>query len=222
MKVKQVFIAVFSTLLILAACGPVQLNANTVQGSGNIITAEREVSGFSSVQVNLGADLELVQSSSESLSIEADDNLMDYITTEVQNGKLIVATPENTSLTPSNTIKLHLGFDTLNAVDILGSSAITADDLDLDSLAINFSGSGSTQLAGAVDQQTINIRGRATIHNFDLVSSTVTLDISGNGTVEVNAENNLQVTVAGNGDIHYLGNPTIVRNIMGTATIVQS
>ena len=51
-----------------------------------MITASRSVSGFSSIQVNLGAELVLTQGNGESLNIEADDNLMPYILTDVHNG----------------------------------------------------------------------------------------------------------------------------------------
>lgn len=223
MKHNLVLCSVLYLTLLLGACDTNSItNVQTIDGSGTIATSEREVSGFSSIQINLGADLSLTPSESESLSIEADDNLMDYIKAEVRNGMLVISTPDNTSLKPSQTIKLHVSFNDLTAIEVNGSSAITGDDLNLDTLAVSFSGSGSTRLAGTVNNQTITIRGQATINNFDLSSQHVTIDISGNGTLEVNAADTLNVTVAGMGTIRYKGDPTITRNISGTATILQS
>lgn len=222
-KHNLVLFSVLCLTLLLAACGTNNTAIiQTIDGSGTIVTAERDVSGFSSIQINLGADLFLTPSDSESLSIEADDNLMDYLKAEVRNGILVISTPDNTSLKPSQTIQLHVSFDELTTIEVNGSSGITGDDLNLDALTVSFSGSGSAKLAGTVNNQTIIIRGQATINNFDLSSQHVTIDISGNGMLEVNAEGTLNITVAGMGTIRYTGDPTITENISGTATILQS
>ncbi len=222
-KHNLVLFSVLCLTVLLAACGTNNtVNIQTIDGSGTIVTGERDVSGFSSIQINLGADLSLTSSDSESLSIEADDNLMDYIKAEVRNGMLVISTPDNTSLKPSQPIQLHVSFKELTTIEVNGSSAITGDDLNLDVLTVSFSGSGSTRLAGTVNNQTITIRGQATINNFDLSSQHVTIDISGSGILEVSAADTLNVTVAGMGTIRYKGDPTITRNISGTATILQS
>lgn len=219
---KRNFIFLVSAMaLLIAACGTTTTSVETITGSGNIVTIEREVSGFSDIQINLGADLILTQGDSENLTVEADDNLMQYIETKIENGRLIISTPNNTSLTPSQTITLNISFSTLREIEILGSSHITANDLDLDTLTIRFAGSGSTRLTGRADEQTINIRGQATINNFELTSRQVMVDISGNGVVEVNAEDNLNLTVVGMGIIRYTGDPAISQDVSGTADIAQ-
>ena len=132
-----------------------------------------------------------------------------------------MSTPSNTSITPSQPIRLTVTFDQLTDIEILGSSNISAADLDLDALAIRFSGSGSTRLSGRADDQTIQIRGQATINNFDLASRQVSVDISGNGVIEVSAADTLSIVVAGMGIIRYTGSATITQNISGTADIAQ-
>jgi hypothetical protein len=206
--------------LTLSACGTNITNITQIQGSGMIISSDRAVSDFSSIQINLGADLALSQGGSESMTIQADDNLMQYLETRVENGRLIVSTPSNTSITPSQPIRLSVRFTTLTEIEILGSS-ISAAALDLDALAIRFSGSGSTRLSGRADEQTIQIRGQATINNFDLASRQVSVDISGNGVIEVSAADTLNIVVAGMGILRYNGSPTITQNISGTADIAQ-
>lgn len=217
----------FTLLMLLVAHLATACDANTfsnmesIVGSGMIVTEARDVSDFSQVQIYLGANLALVQGNSESVRIEADDNLMSYIETDVQNGRLIVSTPDHINLAPSQTIQLYVTFDTLTALEVYGSSAITAEDLDLDELAISFSGSGSTHFTGTVEEQTITIWGQAIINNFDLTSQHVTATISGNGTLEVFAEDSLDITVAGMGNVLYMGNPTVTQNVSGVANIVH-
>lgn len=215
-------VTIISVLLALGACNNIiESNVEIIEGSGHVITTEREISSFSRIEINLGADLTLVQGDEKSLVIAGDDNLMDYIQTEVSGNRLIVSTPDNVSLRSSRPIQLTVGFENLTEIEVRGSSAIRAGNLDLERLMISFSGSGSTSLTGAVGNQTIIVRGMATINNLDLVSQQVSIDISGNGTIEVNAEESLDVSVAGMGNIHYTGSPTITQNISGAATITQ-
>lgn len=222
---KNKFINTLSTailMLTVTACGTtIQPTLEGTRGSGTIISTQRDVDNFSTIQIYMGADLILTQSTTESLIIEADDNVMQYIETRIENGRLIVSKPDHINLDPSQTIHLNVSFNTLHEIEIFGSSNIKAGDLDLDALAISFSGSGSTRLTGKVNEQTITIRGQATIKNFDLTSRHVVIDISGNGTIEVNAEEMLDVTVAGMGTIRYTGNPTVIENVNGTANFVQ-
>lgn len=211
---------IFLLLILSTAC------QNTViltvhQGSGSIVTQERPARNFSSIQIHLGADLVLIQGDTESLSIEADGNLMEYILTDVQNGKLIISKPDDVNLVPSRPIRLKVGFATLDNIEVFGSSAITANNLNLDKLIISFSGSGSTHLVGRVETQSIMIRGQATLNNFDLMSRNVSVDIKGTGSVEVNASETLDVTLAGMGSIRYSGTPQIRQTISGTGTISQ-
>ena len=215
-------VTIISVLLALGACNNfIESIVEIIEGSGHVITTEREISSFSRIEINLGADLTLVQGDEKSLVIAGDDNLMDYIQTEVSGNRLIVSTPDNVSLRSSRPIQLTVGFENLTEIEVRGSSAIRAGNLDLERLMISFSGSGSTSLTGAVGNQTIIVRGMATINNLDLVSQQVSIDISGNGTIEVNAEESLDVSVAGMGNIHYTGSPTITQNISGAATITQ-
>lgn len=221
MKRNTLLLSILVLALLLAACGTTINSITTIQGSGDVVTVERDVSGFSSIQINLGADLILTQGDSESLTIEADDNLMQYIETEVQNGRLIVSTPDNTSIVSNNTIRLNVAFETLREIEIFGSSNITAADLNLDGLTITFSGSGSTRFSGTVDEQIITIRGMAIINNADLISRRVTIDVSGNGTLNVHAEDTLDITVSGMGTVRYTGDPTITQNSSGSVSVVQ-
>lgn len=222
MKQRYIFTLLLGIALLSTACRTILSTLETVKGSGHIITESREVSDFSRIDIRLGAELVLIQAPGETLTVEADDNLMPYITTEVRDGQLVVSTPDNVSLQPSRTVQLYLTFETLTAVDIYGSCNVTAAELDLDELAITFFGSGTTALTGRADNQTITVRGTATINNFDLASERVTVDIDGTGMIEVNAEDTLDVAVAGSGNIRYTGDPTITRDIRGAATIAHS
>ncbi len=220
---KHKFISsIFLFTLFVAGCGT-KFNSivETIKGSGNVVSVERDVGRFSRIQINLGADLALTQGDGHNITIDADDNLMSYLTTEIVDSQLIVSTREGINFSTSHRIHLAVTFSTLTGIDIRGSSNITGKDLKLDDLSVSFSGSGSTHLKGTAGKQTISIRGQATINNFDLISQDAAVDISGSGVIEINAKNSLNVTVGGLGIIQYMGSPLISQNISGTAKITQ-
>lgn len=211
---------ILAAMMLLSACGSTVVSSvEIIVGTGNVITSQRDAAGFSSVQVNLGADLELTQAGTESLTIQAEENLQQYIQVRVVDGRLIISTTENTSIAPTRPIRLAVNFDTLDEIEILGESHVTAQDLELDTLRLSFSGAGSTRLTGRVNQQTIVINGQATINNFGLSSDSVQVNISGNGTIEVNAEVSLDLTVAGMGIVRYTGDPEISQTVNGIVDI---
>lgn len=69
-------------LILLPACG--------TTGSGNLVTEERDVGDFDSIEVSGGIDLRLTvdPDSSSTVSVTYDDNIIDRIRTEVDGGRL--------------------------------------------------------------------------------------------------------------------------------------
>jgi hypothetical protein len=212
-----------------------------ITGSKNIISENRDVSGFSGIDVSLSAEIILIQGDTESLSIEADDNIMTHIQTAVQNGVLDISMTPNMTITPSQPIKITVSFIALTSINTSGSTTITANglsletltldtsgstnivatDVRLDTLTIDSSGTSQVQLSGTVSSQTIEITGNGVINNFELVSDTTSIDVSGNGQVFVNVADTLDVDISGNSEISYMGSPLVTRNITGNGTITQ-
>ena len=77
-------------LLVLPACGLTfnLANSNRVNGSGNTASETRDVSGFTEVSLEVPSTLYIEQGDTESLTIEADDNVLELIETEVVGSRL--------------------------------------------------------------------------------------------------------------------------------------
>jgi uncharacterized membrane protein len=81
---KTVVLVSVVTLLFITACGVSSgFGFRTVKGSGEVITVQRDMSGFNRVDICCGMTLILSQGESESLEIKADDNFMAEIVTRV-------------------------------------------------------------------------------------------------------------------------------------------
>jgi hypothetical protein len=80
------------------------------RGSGNDVTETRKVSDFDTVNVSYPAQVLIRQGSAESLQIEAEDNLLPNLKTEVKNGTLeIFYRRENGKhVNPTKTVKITI------------------------------------------------------------------------------------------------------------------
>jgi hypothetical protein len=67
------------------------VNGNSTQGSGNIITGEREVSEFNKLHLKGSGNVFLSQGEEQSLIIKTDDNILPLIETDVSGKKLTIS-----------------------------------------------------------------------------------------------------------------------------------
>lgn len=106
-----------------------------------MITESRDVSGFDEIVVLGSGEVVVDIDGSESLTIEAEDNIIPLLTTEVRGGRLELSVESNTS--PTVEVKYSITAAALVGVSIAGSGDVTVVDIDADSFAVEISGSGS-------------------------------------------------------------------------------
>ena len=87
-------------ILPALACRALNTVTNSVQGSGKIVTKTVEVSNFDSVSLEGSGDVYVEQGQTESLTIEADDNIQPLLETKVSGKELILTTKPNVSINP--------------------------------------------------------------------------------------------------------------------------
>lgn len=211
----------FVLLFFLPGCingdGPLE----TVRGSGDVITEEREVSGFTAVSLQGIGQLEIDQTGTESLSITADDNLLPYIKTRVQGSNLIISIEGNTVFNNVTELTYHVTVDTINSVELEGAGNIVVNNLDVDKWAANLSGTGNITASGRADVQTVEIDGAGAYTADDLVSQEATVRHNGAGMAVVQVSDRLDVRIDGLGTVEYIGDPTVTQEINGLGTVRQ-
>jgi hypothetical protein len=211
-----------------------------VRGSGDVISEERDVSGFDSILVQGGGILEIVQTDDEGLTITADENLLEYIETDVKGDTLeITIRDPNTQIMPSEDIRYEVRLRDLNEVDvdgsvdivcegmltddvkldISGSSSVAFSSLDADSLELSISGSADSTIDGEIAEQRLDISGSGDFQHGELRSRSSRVSISGSGDVTVWATDELDIDVSGSGNVSYYGSPTVSQNLSGSADI---
>ncbi len=192
MKLSAMLVVTLVAAWLLAGCGAdlqnIDSDMNLVKGSGNVIREPREVSGFTEVALTGIGNLTIRQTGSESLTIEAEDNIIPKLTTEVANGRLTLGVEPDTDLRPTEPINYELTVKDLNALQTLGAGEISTANVEAANLEIASSG------AGEIDASSINT------NNLEITNS-------GSGEISVaNVEaNNLKVTSGGSGEVRTAG-----------------
>jgi hypothetical protein len=228
------------SVLIISGCKKTADVPDAIQGSGNIITEDRAVSNFDRIDWNGSGDVAIIQSGEESLTVEADDNVIEYVRTEVKNGTLELGLDAGEVKSISSTrLRFRVNVKDLTGLNLFGSGHITAASLDTDRLDIAVTGSGEVQidsltteqvevritgsgrvrLVGEVAGQDIDISGSGEYHGGDLRAETVEITISGSGDSTVWATESLDVRINGSGSLDYYGSPTVNRSGSGSGEL---
>src|SRR5215467_12243027 len=211
---KVELLLTISLLVVTGSC-----NSHGVRGSGNVVTESRSVAGFNSVKLKGTGQVMIEENGSESLTITADDNLMPYLTTEINGSQLVLGTKDNTNLNPSRDIIYKLAVRDLTAIEMGGVGSIDAKGIHTDRLRVVLGGSGSISTAGTADEQEITLAGEGNYRGKDLTSKTATINIMGNGDAVLNTSQKLDANIMGSGSIKYVGDPVVTQHILGSGSI---
>jgi hypothetical protein len=241
---KHILFAAIAVLLVSSACGVVPVLSRTIEGSGNIITEERNVSGFDRVTLAGFGEVSVEQGETESLTVSTDDNIMPYVRTEVRNNTLILDfddTGSNRSYNPTDGIKFSLVVKDLNRIDISGAGSFEVNTFETEALLVDLSGAGNLEIydmtaselvvrqsgagtvvvSGEVNGQELTHSGVGSYHAADLESETAIIDISGAGSATVWVTESLDIQISGLGNVIYYGNPRITQDISGLGKLVS-
>jgi hypothetical protein len=184
--------------LALSACG-------AIRGSGDVTTETREVSGFNAVNLAGIGELILTQGDEASLQVEAEDNLMRYLETEVRGDTLVLGIKESwrmNSIWPTKPIKFYVTLKDITAVTITGSGSARAEKLEATNLELNVYGSGDIQVDEVnAKRAKVNLTGSGNIEVDTLTADEVHTSISGSGECRLSGEVSQQeLHITGSGD----------------------
>jgi hypothetical protein len=210
-----------------------------MQGSGNVITERRDVSGYRAVAFSGIGELTIDQNGSEGLTLEGEDNILPFIRTEVRDGVLLIGPEGLGTFNPTRPLRFNLSARNMDGVDVSGAGSARAASLEAPSLQLGVSGAGSLTVgtissgdlrvhisgsgymaaSGRVSNQRVNISGSGEYRASDLSSSAARVSISGAGAAVLRVSETLDADISGAGSVRYIGNPTVSRHISGVGSI---
>jgi len=185
----------------------------------SVVEESRDVSGFDEVELRGIGNLTIEQTGSESLTVEAEEDVLPKLTTEVANDRLIIGPKPGTTVRTTEPINYKLTVENLNALAVSGSGDVEAEGIETDRLAVTIGGAGSMEVGGEADEQEIDISGSGDYRAEGLDSKVVKIGVSGAGSAIVNASERLDATVSGAGSVEYVGDPTVEQDASGAGRV---
>lgn len=235
---RKLYLLIPVFILLLGSCE--NMFHKTVNGNGNVTTEQRHVNRADRIKSYGSFDIVIVQGTTTSLKVEADENLMQYIVTENRDGALIVKARDNYNLRSDNPIKITVTTNELEEIEAAGSGNVRGEgkftgrdhlkisvagtgnvDLNVNTPEIDshIAGTGNITLSGETRDSKIDIAGMGDYNAENLMSEEVEIHIAGSGNTRVYAENKLEVHIAGSGDVFYKGNANVSQDIAGSGKI---
>ena len=223
-KLNTIFLL---TLLLALMSGCVVNIQDSISGNGHVTKQKRDVTEFTGIKVGSGIDVYLTQGEPQSVEVEADENLLDWIRTEVNGNVLQVYTDKNIRM--ARTKKVMITCKTLDRIDISsagdvnGTNKFTLDKLDIqmssagdlkleleaNEIDISISSAGNVNLKGKTKILKADLSSAGDLNAFDLEATEGDISVSsaGNARVFVTGEASFRSSSAG--DIDYRGEPKI-------------
>ncbi len=244
---KKFYILVLISLMVASslACQAVSLggvNLGSNRGSGTVVEESRPVSGIVSVEVENQGNLIIQIGAEESLVIEAEDNLMDSITSDVRSGRLTLGTISGVNLRTTKPINYYLTVPGLQGLSVSSSGDIDAPALEAERFEIRVSSSGDIHIeeliadrlevditssgdvtidAGVVEDQDVRISSSGNYDASEMDSQQVKASLSSSGDAVVRVGQKLDATLSSSGNLYYIGNPQVAARESSSGEVIQ-
>lgn len=206
------------------------LHAQFIKGDGNVTESNRTVSGIMSVEVEDGIDLYISQGNSESLKIEADQNLHQYIKTEMDGDNLRIylskIVRKAKKLSVYLTIKQLKGIGVSGGSDLYTKTTLKANalsvicsggsdakiEVEVNELKFKASGGSDGYIKGTAKSLLAKASGGSDIHASNLAAGDCEIEVTGGSDAKINVSGKLDVRASGGSDVSYTGRPTQVNS----------
>jgi len=217
----------------------------TIKGDGHIKKETRSVAGFSSLSSHGPINVKIQQGQSDQIEVEADENLLPYIETKVEDGKLVVQTKKNVNLKTTSKMVVYVSMTTIKSLQLSGSGDIetTGNFEGAERSQILLSGSGNIHFSsgafkdvdfavsgsgnimakgGSANGVSVSISGSGNIYVSDITAQNVEVKISGSGNTKVSADKSLTAKISGSGNVFYKGTATnISSKVAGSGKLIK-
>ena len=226
------------TIVLFSSCG--YFGGERIYGDGKLVTQQISSGSFNSVDVSGGIQVHVRQDATNSVKVEADQNLLEFIDVYTEGNTVVVKERRGYNLQPSRDIVVYVSapafkdIDVSGACDIIGDNVISGTEelsmhvsgsgdiimqVALAKVHADISGAGSIQLKGQATDFTAEVSGSGDVKCFDLVTDNTQLDLSGSSEVEVTANKQLNVEASGSSSVHYKGAANVSQRISGAGSV---
>ena len=221
---------IITSLIISLFCTSCIFFGEGVKGTGNVKTEERPVSGeFTVIKVSEGLDVYVTQDDKSSITVEADENIIGLIRTDIQNDVLSIHLEEQVGWAESKKILVTLPhitrLETSSGSQLETNRTINADRLEIHSssgshltVSVNadevncHSSSGShIRISGTTGIIYTDASSGAHIKANELKAKKAVSKASSGANITVNASEKYEANSSSGGNVHNYGSASTTK-----------
>lgn len=216
-------IKMLSMVAAVMFCTAALSQTTNIEPSGNVVTKDFPVNSFDAIKAAGLYELILTQGITETVKVEADDNMQQYFTVTNNGSQLVIDMPglrdknfnvhSNKDKSKNIKWKVYVTFKTLKSIDVsvIGNvhseSTVKVDAFDINSknvgninlnlnttkLSVNNQGVGNITLEGTATNAEIRNSGVGQFEGDNLVVQTMNIANTGVGDAHVNVQKNITI-----------------------------
>ena len=211
-----------------------------IEGSGQTAVDVRSVENFTGITMAGVGDVHISIGSRASIKVQADDNLLPLLETEVRGGILTISVQPNVDIRPKVPIQYKLTAGTIQFIELSGAGTIQGDrlkpkmlkiilggtgDINLNGIIVphliaELSGTGNIYLEGRAPSQNLELSGTGSYVACKLEGTTVGVNLSGYGDTKTWSTDSLNASISGFGSVFYKGSPSVESHVTGWGSVI--
>ncbi|TVQ92652.1 MAG: DUF2807 domain-containing protein [Bacteroidetes bacterium] len=223
---KQKLNILLPLLILMMGAQSCTFDTNAIRGDGNVLTREKNLDSFTEIDASGVFKIFLLEGENPHIRIETDENIHEYISYEVKRSTLKLKMESNQIYRPTR-LDVYVTVNDLGQIRLSGATSLEADhvlvspefslhlsgagDIDLEveteKLTTHVSGAGSLKIKGYTYMHDITLSGAASLKCVDLITHITHIKLSGAGSANVYASEELNASISGVGSIRYAGEP---------------
>lgn len=195
----------------LAAQGWTSVQRNgepMVIGSGRVVRQARPVGDFSRLEARGATNVQIRVGAAPSLIIEADDNLIPLVTSNVSDGMLELDT--RGSFRTRSPVRVHVTVPDIRYVATSGSGNVIVQGVANDQLHLVTRGSGNLRAQGRTADLQVTVQGSGNANMHGLSSTSARVSVMGSGNAWLATSGAVRAESRGSGNIFVGGSPSSV------------
>lgn len=214
--------------LALFASSCVNINfGNGKKGNGVVAEETRKITAdFTEISAAEGLDVFVTQGNDFNILVEADENVIELIATDIKDGKLRIHTVENIGRATKNiyvTLPNVTVLESSSGADLIGKNIINSQKLHLEAssgsdleveviakeIEADASSGADIKISGQTDILYADASSGADIKARGLMSKRCNADASSGADISVNVSETLTADASSGADISYSGDPKV-------------
>ena len=188
-----------------------------VKGSGKRVTQKRDVAPFTAISTDGAFDIEVVCQKNQGLEIEADDNLLPLIETQVNGNTLRLRPTQNYSA--QDPPKIRITVPNLEAFSANGAGKFQISGLNNEKFTVSLNGAPTLTASGTTKMIGIDTNGAAKVDTHNLRAAHAVVDSKGVSKVDLGVSDQLDVNVSGPSHVTYKGDPVVNKTVHGPGKV---